>query len=429
VQLRDLARLDGSPWTADAIEIGGRSELRDRDLNLVARPRVMQYAPNDLDPLSSRILLSNRRKTLARLLSRLALLSAANQAGARSATQTITGSGNTAGLLLPAPTIGPIYGESSARGGRRRTAWCGSGSPSRRTRRRSGSSRSSRRTRRRRRRIRTRRTSSRVSSSARKGAIPNSDTWETLAFMATNPGWYKKVYVFGVGFDGAKGLPLVLEAQATDTISPTLIDITDLAVSRAGDTATVTWTNPGGMSSSQPIYILLLRNGFVLKIIPYVAGAQTVLDTGLLTQNVYMYEVFPWTAGISGATAPTDPPAPPTFTPPPFIPGPTPPVLTLPPSVTPPVITGTNVFAILGRRQHRLHLRHARRAGERHGDDPGLQPEHGDVVGPLDPAGRDVGRIVRDHDHDELQHLPRGCLRRSGGALYAVGDTITVSGL
>lgn len=88
VELRDLSRLDGSPWTADAIEIGQTMQLRDRDLNIVATPRVVQYAPNDLDPLSSRVVLSNRRKTLARLLSRLAAL-AENGAGARSSTPAI----------------------------------------------------------------------------------------------------------------------------------------------------------------------------------------------------------------------------------------------------------------------------------------------------------------------------------------------------
>jgi hypothetical protein len=247
--------------------------------------------------------------------------------------------------------------------------------------------------------------------------------------MATNPGWYKKVYVFGVGFDGAKGLPIVLEAQATDTISPTLLDITDLAVSRAGDTATVTWTNPGGMSSSQPIYILLLRNGFVLKIIPYVAGAQTVLDTGLLTQNVYMYEVFPWTAGISGATAPTDPPAPPTFTPPPFIPGPTPPVLTLPPVVTPPVITGTNVFASYsGGANIAFTYDTPDVPASGTATIQGYNPSTANWSDLSIPQAATSGGSYATTTTTSFNTF-RAVVYDSGGALYAVGDTITVSGL
>jgi hypothetical protein len=429
VQLRDLARLDGSPWTADAIEIGQTIELRDRDLNLVARPRVMQYVPNDLDPLASRVLLSNRRKTLARLLSRLALLSAANQAGARSATQTITGAGTTAGLLLPAPTIGPIYGESSARGGatqdgmvwlwltfekNTKEIWIfaelapRSPAPTPDPHAENSLARVIKR---------------------QEGTIPNQDNWETLAFMATNVGWYKKVYVFGVSYDGTKGLPIILEAQAVDAISPTLLDITDLAVSRAGDTATLTWTNPGGMSSSQPIYILVLRNGFVLKILPYVAGAATLLDTGLIAQNVYDYAVFPWTAGISGATAPTDPPAPSPLTPAPLDPTPSPltPVVTLPPSTAKPVITNSVIaYSYPGGNGFAFTYDTPDVPASGTATVQGYNPSTGVWADLSIPQPAVSGGSYATTTNTAFNTF-RAVVYDAGGALYAVGDTVTVS--
>jgi hypothetical protein len=429
VQLRDLSRLDGSPWTADAIEIGQTIELRDRDLNLVARPRVMQYVPNDLEPLSSRVLLSNRRKTLARLLSRLALLSAANQAGARSATQTITGAGTTAGLLLPAPTIGPIYGESSARGGatqdgmvwlwltfekNTKEIWIfaelapRSPAPTPDPHAENSLARVIKR---------------------QEGTIPNQDNWETLAFMATNVGWYKKVYVFGVSYDGTKGLPIILEAQAVDTISPTLLDITDLAVARAGDTATLTWTNPGGMSSSQPIYILVLRNGFVLKILPYVAGATTLLDTGLIAQNVYDYAVFPWTAGISGATAPTDPPAPSPLTPAPLDPTPSPltPVVSLPPATAKPVITNSVIaYSYPGGNGFAFTYDTPDVPASGTATVQGYNPSTGVWADLSIPQPAVSGGSYATTTNTAFNTF-RAVVYDAGGALYAVGDTVTVS--
>lgn len=72
VELRDLARLDGGAWDADTIVKGGRLVLRDTQLGILSYPRVVRYAPNELDPYASTVVLSTRMKWLSRIIADLA---------------------------------------------------------------------------------------------------------------------------------------------------------------------------------------------------------------------------------------------------------------------------------------------------------------------------------------------------------------------
>jgi hypothetical protein len=85
VELRDLERLDGSAWSADQLVLGGKMRLQDTQLGINATPRVIQIAPNELNPLATRVVLSNRLKTLTRLLDKLGLGRCSRAARARGA--------------------------------------------------------------------------------------------------------------------------------------------------------------------------------------------------------------------------------------------------------------------------------------------------------------------------------------------------------
>lgn len=136
------------------------------------------------------------------------------------------------------------------------------------------------------------------------GEHASAEQWEMKHFMATTPEYFKKIYAFGIGFDGSRGLPIMLEAQAVDAIEVTLADTSDVVVTRALDTVQLAWTAPPQVSP-EPVVWLVRRNGFIIAVVPHVEGAMTFTDAGVLMEMDYDYEVFPWSGGISGGAAVT----------------------------------------------------------------------------------------------------------------------------
>lgn len=66
--LQDLSRLDDGTWPYDALVLGGPVTITDLDLNQTVTARVVRLERNHLNPLATKVTISNQRDTLTRLL-------------------------------------------------------------------------------------------------------------------------------------------------------------------------------------------------------------------------------------------------------------------------------------------------------------------------------------------------------------------------
>lgn len=118
------------------------------------------------------------------------------------------------------------------------------------------------------------------------GDYSSEETWGTLHKISTTPNWYRRIVCVGVGFDGVKGEPQVLEVQAASSglppSQPTDFTQTPLPAEQSGYTLSWTAADPG-------YFTLVLRNQIVLAIWP--AGSGTFVDSGIPIGVPYDYAV------------------------------------------------------------------------------------------------------------------------------------------
>jgi hypothetical protein len=133
------------------------------------------------------------------------------------------------------------------------------------------------------------------------GKIGADPKFKSKHFMATTPDYFKRVYAFGKSFSGVRGLPYQATIQAVDAIEAELAGATGFTITRLPDANQLNWTAPAQVSP-QPVYWGIRRGGINIQFIEHIEGPMEFLDDGLMPDNQLDYEVFPWSFGISGGS-------------------------------------------------------------------------------------------------------------------------------
>ena len=125
------------------------------------------------------------------------------------------------------------------------------------------------------------------------GKIGSAPDWSSIAFLATNVDFYKRVRTRPVGYEQQTGDTVTLQARAVDGFEATLGLVTTVEVARVGADNVVTWEAEAS-ESPFALFLIVYRNGFPLTLIPWSAQGEFV-DEDVPGNVTYEYELQAFT--------------------------------------------------------------------------------------------------------------------------------------